>query len=335
MTEKSKNGITRTTLLMADSIDIDNPVLSSTSASSSSSSSSSSMCSSGETNLPTKETTDMKNNNSRELCELEKAIRKLSLSEKRRILKITSDLIEDEEKNQQQQEQQEQTLCVSSSSTRNQNENTNTTETTTTKNKCMIDICPSVNESKEQKQWRMASACRTILQNIGEDPDREGLLKTPQRWTNALLFFTKGYTETVASVTNEAIFVEESHKEMVMVQDIDIHSLCEHHMVPFTGKVHIAYIPNGKIIGLSKLARIAEVFARRLQVQERLTNQIADAVYEAVGALGVAVLVECSHFCMIMRGVQKPGATTKTSCYRGVFKEDSVMRMEFLTLLNR
>jgi GTP cyclohydrolase I len=200
-------------------------------------------------------------------------------------------------------------------------------------------LCQSVNGpellSEEDKLEKMTTACRTILQCIGENPDREGLLKTPSRWANALLFMTKGYQQNTASVTNEAVFTEDSHKEMVVVKDIDIHSLCEHHMVPFTGKVHVGYIPNGKIIGLSKMARIAEVFSRRLQVQERLTAQIADAVVEATDPLGVAVVVECSHFCMVMRGVQKTGSKTITSAVRGCFEKDPKTRSEFFSIIHR
>mmetsp|Transcript_25596 Transcript_25596/g.36714 ORF Transcript_25596/g.36714 Transcript_25596/m.36714 type:complete len:310 (-) Transcript_25596:1787-2716(-) len=186
----------------------------------------------------------------------------------------------------------------------------------------------------DTKLQKMASACRTILECIGEDPDREGLLQTPTRWAKALLFMTKGYCQSVQTVTNGAVF-EEHHKEMVVVRDINIHSLCEHHMVPFSGKVHVGYIPNGKILGLSKIARIADVFARRLQVQERLTREIADAIVEAVSPLGVAVVVECQHFCMVMRGVEKCGSQTYTSCFRGLFEEDSQRRSEFFSVIHR
>jgi len=180
----------------------------------------------------------------------------------------------------------------------------------------------------------MSAACDTILKCIGEDPAREGLRKTPERWAKALLFMTSGYASTPARVLNDAVFAADSHKEIVVVKDIDIHSMCEHHMLPFTGRVHVGYIPDGKIIGLSKIARIADVFARRLQVQERLTGQIADALEEALRPLGVAVVIESSHFCMVMRGVQKVGATTVTSCVRGVFESNQKTRAEFFNIIN-
>ena len=191
-----------------------------------------------------------------------------------------------------------------------------------------------VTDEEQLKIEKMQQACHTILECIGEDPTREGLVKTPNRWAKALLFMTQGYQQVCSDVTNGAVF-EENHDEMVVVRDIDIHSLCEHHMVPFSGRVHIGYIPNGKIIGLSKLARIAEMFARRLQVQERLTRQIADAIVEAVNPLGVGVVIECSHFCMVMRGVQKVGATTVTSSVRGCFEKNSKTRAEFFSIIHK
>lgn len=181
---------------------------------------------------------------------------------------------------------------------------------------------------------KMTAACTTILSCIGEDPDREGLLCTPERWAKALLFMTQGYEKDIGKVLNNAVF-SENHREMVLVRDIDVHSLCEHHMLPFTGRVHLGYIPNGKILGLSKIARIADVYARRLQVQERLTHQIADAIVEAVHPLGVAVVVECSHFCMVMRGVQKTGSSTVTSSVRGCFESCAKTRAEFFSIINR
>lgn len=173
-----------------------------------------------------------------------------------------------------------------------------------------------------------------LLENLGENPGREGLLKTPARVAGMYEFLTKGYQQDIKSVLNGAIF-KEKYSEMVIVRDIDFFSLCEHHLIPFYGKVHIAYIPNGKIIGLSKLPRIVEVFARRLQVQERLTQQIADTLYDNLNPDGVAVVIEARHLCMIMRGVEKQNSIATTSAMLGAFRNDVKTRSEFLTLINR
>ncbi|KAI8449360.1 hypothetical protein BY996DRAFT_7488915 [Phakopsora pachyrhizi] len=181
---------------------------------------------------------------------------------------------------------------------------------------------------------RISAAVREILECIGEDPDRAGLIKTPERYAKALLWMTKGYEEILPDIIGSAIF-DEDHDEMVIVKDIEVFSLCEHHLVPFTGKVSIGYVPNKQVLGLSKLARIAETLSRRLQVQERLTKQIAVTVQEAIKPRGVAVVMECTHMCMTMRGVQKPGSMTVTSSMLGCFRSKDKTRAEFLNLVRK
>jgi GTP cyclohydrolase I len=172
---------------------------------------------------------------------------------------------------------------------------------------------------------------RQQLELIGEDPDREGLLKTPERVAKSLKWLTRGYERDAKQVIGDALF-DECHSNMVMVRDIELYSLCEHHMLPFYGKAHVAYIPNGRIVGLSKLPRVVDVFAQRLQVQERLTEQIATALTEVLEPLGVGVVIEAFHLCMMMRGVQKQNSKTITSALRGVFRDDPKTRDEFLRL---
>lgn len=174
---------------------------------------------------------------------------------------------------------------------------------------------------------------REILSLLGEDPTREGLLKTPERVAMAMAFITKGYAQDPVQIVTSAIFREE-YKQMVLVKDIELFSLCEHHLMPFVGKAHVAYIPNGYITGLSKIARVVECYARRLQVQERLTVQIRDCIQRALNPIGVAVVIEASHMCMQMRGVEKQGSATTTSAFTGVFLKDTRTREEFLTLIS-
>lgn len=168
-----------------------------------------------------------------------------------------------------------------------------------------------------------------LIGELGEDVEREGLVKTPQRVERSLRYLTSGYTASVEQVLNGALFAAEG-SEMVVVKDIEFYSLCEHHMLPFFGKAHIAYIPDKKILGLSKFARVVDVFARRMQVQERMTSQIADSLMEVLDPCGLAVVTEASHLCMMMRGVEKQGSTTRTSAMRGVFRSDARTRQEFL-----
>ena len=174
---------------------------------------------------------------------------------------------------------------------------------------------------------------RKMLEHIGEDPKREGLLKTPLRAARAFEFLTQGYKKNVKDIVNGAIFTSET-EEMIIVKDIEMYSLCEHHLLPFFGKAHVGYIPKGKIIGLSKIARIVDMFARRLQVQEDLTKQIAQSLMDATGALGVGVVIEARHLCMMMRGVEKQNSLLKTSCLLGTFRKDDATRKEFLTLIS-
>ena len=172
---------------------------------------------------------------------------------------------------------------------------------------------------------------RQQLAMLGEDPERDGLLKTPERVAAAMSWLTRGYTQSAQDVIGDALF-EEDHNSMVMVRDIELYSMCEHHMLPFFGRAHIAYIPNGRIVGLSKLPRVVEVFARRLQVQERLTQQIAEAIDDVLKPVGVGVVIEAVHLCMMMRGVEKQNSKTITSALRGSFRDDAMTRDEFLRL---
>ena len=178
----------------------------------------------------------------------------------------------------------------------------------------------------------MEGAVRALLAGVGEDPDREGLLRTPERVEKALRFLTKGYRENPKAVINDALFTVD-YDEMVIIKDIDVFSLCEHHLLPFYGKAHVAYIPDGKVVGLSKIPRLVDMFARRLQVQERLTVQIAQTIQEAIRPRGVGVVIEAVHFCMMMRGVEKQSSVAVTSCMLGGFRDRQPTREEFLELI--
>jgi GTP cyclohydrolase I len=185
---------------------------------------------------------------------------------------------------------------------------------------------------EEKHLDRVANAYRELLDAIGEDLDREGLRRTPDRAARALEFLTQGYRQDLDEIINGAVF-ESTASEIILVKDIELYSMCEHHLLPFIGRAHVAYIPNGKVIGLSKVARIVDAFARRLQIQENLTTQIAESLMKCLQPSGVAVVVEAKHLCMMMRGVEKQNSVMKTSCLLGVFKEDARTRSEFLSLL--
>ena len=189
-----------------------------------------------------------------------------------------------------------------------------------------------IEQYDEQTTAKLAEHYKAILELLGEDPNREGLIKTPERVAKAMQFLTQGYSADPVAILNSARF-KEDYQQMVLVKDIEIYSMCEHHMLPFYGKAHVAYIPNGCITGLSKIPRVVEAFARRLQVQERLTVQIRDCIQETLNPLGVAVVIEAAHMCMQIRGVQKQNSVTTTSAFTGVFLKDIRTREEFMRLI--
>lgn len=190
-----------------------------------------------------------------------------------------------------------------------------------------------IDQYDDAKIQQISSHYGDILSAIGEDPEREGLKRTPERVAKALQYLTHGYGMDPSAILRGALFTEE-YSQMVLVKDIEVYSMCEHHMLPFFGKAHVAYIPNGRIVGLSKIPRVVDAFARRLQVQERLTNDIRDCIHETLQPLGVAVVLECSHLCMQMRGIQKQNSVTTTSAFTGIFLEDHRSREEFIKLIS-
>jgi GTP cyclohydrolase I len=194
------------------------------------------------------------------------------------------------------------------------------------------DFLPASAKIGNRKLEMLEDAYRNLLEAIGEDVDREGLRRTPVRAAQALEFLTQGYRQDLEEIINDAVFASDA-SEIILVKDIELYSLCEHHLLPFIGRAHVAYIPNGKVIGLSKVARIVDVFARRLQIQENLTTQIAESLMGCLEPSGVAVVVEAKHLCMMMRGVEKQNSVMKTSCLLGTFKDDARTRSEFLSLL--
>jgi len=189
-----------------------------------------------------------------------------------------------------------------------------------------------INRLPEKDLDQISRAYRQLLESVGEDVDREGLRRTPDRAARAFEFLTQGYRQDLEEIINDAVFASAA-SEIILVKDIELYSLCEHHLLPFIGRAHVAYIPNGKVIGLSKVARIVDVFARRLQIQENLTTQIAESLMNCLEPSGVAVVVEAKHLCMMMRGVEKQNSVMKTSCLLGTFKDDARTRSEFLSLL--
>lgn len=199
--------------------------------------------------------------------------------------------------------------------------------------KSLIHNLPERSTRSERDRGKAEDAVRTLLRYIGEEPGREGLLRTPLRVVKAYEFLTEGYQQNPKTAINGALFIEEDYQEMILCKDLDFYSLCEHHMLPFMGKAHVAYLPNKRIVGISKLARMVEIYCRRLQVQERLTTQIASTIMEEIEPLGVAVVLEAEHMCMRMRGVQKQNSWVTTSAMLGVFRTNHETRHEFMNLL--